>query len=69
MPCCKDGLAHLAGYKKRWNRATSNWADEPVKNEHTEAADAYRQYAQGFRAPIEVEREHRQKRVRNWKVC
>ena len=66
---CKDGLAHLAGYKKRWNRATSTWSDEPVKNTHTEAADAIRQHAQGFHAPREVEREIRRRRERNWKTA
>lgn len=66
---CKAGLLHLAGYKKRWNRSTGSWGDEPVKNEHTEAADAYRQHAQGFRAPIEQERERRKRRERNWKTA
>lgn len=65
---CKDGLAHLAGYKKRWNRAAGAWSDEPLKNEHTEAADAYRQHAQGWHAPREVEREKRRNRDRNWKT-
>ena len=66
---CKEGLAHLAGYKKRWNRAAGAWSDEPVKNPHTEAADAYRQHAQGFHAPREVEREGRRRRERNWKTA
>lgn len=67
---CKPGLLHLAGYKKRWNRATGAWGDEPVKNEHTEAADAYRQYAQGYDAPIENERQRRSNRKqRNWKTA
>lgn len=46
---CKEGLAHLAGYVKRWNTAAGHWMDEPVKNEHTEAADAFRQFAQAFK--------------------
>lgn len=46
---CEKGLEHLAEYKKRWNRALSAWSDDPDKdNPHTEAADAFRQWAQGF---------------------
>ena len=67
---CKDGLIHLAGYKKKWNRSAGAWSDEPLKNKHTEAADALRQHAQGFAAPIEREREERKRRAnsRNWKT-
>lgn len=32
-------------------------------------ADAYRQYAQGFVAPMEIELERRTKRARNWKTA
>jgi hypothetical protein len=47
----KDGLVHLTSYKKKWNRATGTWSDEPFKDKHTEAADALRQHAQGYGAP------------------
>lgn len=47
---CKEGLVHLAAYRKRWNRSTGTWSDEPFKDKHTEAPDALRQHAQGFRA-------------------
>ncbi len=47
---CEKGLEHMAEFKKRWNRTLGVWADEPDKdNPHTEAADAFRQWAQGFR--------------------
>lgn len=46
---CEKGLVHIAEYKKRWNRALAVWSDQPDKdNPHTEAADALRQWAQGF---------------------
>lgn len=46
---CKAGLDHLAGYKKKWNRAQAAWSHEPEKLDgHSEAADAIRQHAQGF---------------------
>lgn len=43
---CKEGIDHLEAYQKRWNTTTASWMDTPLKNEHTEAADAFRQFAQ-----------------------
>lgn len=45
---CADGLPHLQMYRKRWNKAAGCWSDEPLKDTHTEGADSFRQYAQGF---------------------
>jgi len=65
---CKAGLIHLAGYKKKWNRAAGCWSHEPVKNEHTEAADAYRQHAQGFSAPRIAQAKARRKNRTSWRT-
>jgi hypothetical protein len=47
---CKDGLAHLGAYRKKWIKASATWSSEPEKSTgHSEAADAFRQWAQGFR--------------------
>jgi hypothetical protein len=43
---CKDGIIHLESYKKRWNRTTGRFSDVPVKDIHTECADAFRQFGQ-----------------------
>lgn len=49
---CRSGIAHLTAYRKKWNRGTGTWSDEPVKLDgHSEAADALRQHAQGYSAP------------------
>lgn len=48
---CKEALAHLASYRRKFNAAVGGWMDEPVKDLHTEAADALRQHAQGWTAP------------------
>lgn len=49
---CKEGLAHLEAYKKRFNNQTQTFTDVPVKHDgHSEAADAFRQFAQGFKIP------------------
>jgi hypothetical protein len=68
---CKDGLNHLANYRKRWNKATGQWSDEPLKNGHTEAADALRQHAQGYPDPRhkpDEDDERPTRRRRNWKT-
>lgn len=47
---CKEGIAHLDGYKKTWNTRAATWQDIPYKLDgHSEAADALRQHAQGYR--------------------
>lgn len=46
---CKEGLEHLSLYRKTWNRTVDAWTDTPEKlTGHSEAADAFRQWAQGF---------------------
>lgn len=47
---CKEGLAHLAAYRKKWNKQQETWSDTPDKTGgHSEAADAIRQHAQGYK--------------------
>ena len=44
---CKEGIAHLESYKKKWNTNQERWSDEPDKTGgHSEAADALRQFGQ-----------------------
>ncbi|WP_036289560.1 hypothetical protein [Methylosinus sp. PW1] len=45
---CQSGLAHLAMYRKQWNERLGVWSDVPRHDEHSEAADSYRQFAQGW---------------------
>lgn len=46
---CKEGLDHLTLYRKTWNARVGAWTDTPEKHTgHSEAADAFRQWAQGF---------------------
>ncbi len=47
---CKEGLEHLELYSKKWVPMTASWSDEPLKDEHTEAADAFMQFAQAYEA-------------------
>jgi hypothetical protein len=43
---CKEGIDHLAVYRKQWNDRLGCWSDTPRHDIHSEAADAYRQFAQ-----------------------
>lgn len=50
---CKEGIEKLDGYRKRFNRATGQYIDEPDKsNGCSEGADAFRQYAQALEAGL-----------------
>ncbi len=46
---CRAGLDHLELYHKKWNARVGAYSEEPEKLDgHSEAADALRQWAQGF---------------------
>ena len=45
---CGEGLASLAAYRKRYNKAISSFTDEPIHDSHSNYADAFRQWAQGY---------------------
>ena len=45
---CEKGLIHLQNYRKEWDENLGTWKHSPRKDEHTEAADAFRQHAQGY---------------------
>lgn len=43
---CKEGLEHLAGYRKEWDEKHGVWRGHPRHDEHCHGADAFRQFAQ-----------------------
>ncbi len=43
---CKEGIKHLDSYRKKWNTTTVRYMDTPLKDEHTEGADSFRQFGQ-----------------------
>ena len=43
---CKEGIKHLDSYRKKWNRTTQRFMDDPVHDIHSESADAFRQFGQ-----------------------
>lgn len=45
---CKEGLAHLELYRKEWNDRLGTWKDTPRHDIHSNGADGFRQWAQGY---------------------
>lgn len=45
---CKEGLDHLHSYRKEWDEHRGCWRETPRHDEHSEAADALRQWGQEF---------------------
>lgn len=43
---CKEGIKHLDSYRKRWNKTTARFMDDPVHDIHSEGADSFRQFGQ-----------------------
>ena len=63
---CKEGLAHLQQYRKEWNDRQGCWKDKPRHDIHSEAADAFRQFAQGYKFRQQIKQN--QSRPLSWKV-
>ncbi len=65
---CKDGIDHLDAYKKRWNERQAVWSDQPDKSGgHSEAADALRQLAQGYK-PGTIRKKSTARKNENWRT-
>jgi hypothetical protein len=69
---CAEGIKCLDGYQFEWNDKLAVWSTVPLHNWASHGADAWRQFAQGYREGVpEEERDHdddRRKRDRNWKT-
>ena len=46
---CATGLAGLQAYRKEWNSRLGVWSDTPRHDTSSNPADAFRQFAQGYR--------------------
>ena len=46
---CAAGILHLESYHKVWNSSTAAWTDEPAHDVHSEGADAFQQFATGYK--------------------
>jgi hypothetical protein len=69
---CKEGIAHLDGYKKVFSTVQQRFTDVPVKSDgHSEAADALRQMGQAHASNLLNARlpDTKKKRARNWRTA
>lgn len=67
---CKEGLAHIENYRKKWNQQQACWSDEPDKaGGHSEAADALRQHGQALAGSmIHTGTSMKRKRSGSWRT-
>jgi len=69
----KFGLKRLSGYRKKYNKTDQRWIDDPnKKNGCSEAADAFRQWAQAKDAgliTISGRTRMKSKRRGNWRTA
>jgi hypothetical protein len=52
---CANGVLHLEAYSKTWNTVTASWSGEPKHDVHSEGADAFQQFAIGYRPTVQYE--------------
>lgn len=43
---CRQGVIRLANYRKKWDKARGCWHEEPLHDDNSHGADAYRQWGQ-----------------------
>lgn len=68
---CKEGVAHLDLYHKKWNARLGAWTDVPEKADgHSEAADALRQLGQAYAAGLlNITKRPSKRSSRNWRTA
>lgn len=45
---CAEGIICLDNYRKEWNEQLATWRDYPRHDQHSNGADAFRQFGQGY---------------------
>jgi hypothetical protein len=66
---CSEGIKHLDNYRKEWNEKLGVWRDHPRHDDASNAADAIRQHAQGYRVGSAQTGIDRQRVRSNWKTA
>ena len=52
---CAEGIRCLDQYKREWNDKMSVWKNEPRHDAASHGADAFRQFATGYKTPVKEE--------------
>lgn len=63
---CKEGIIHLESYKKQWSQTNGRHMDTPKHDIHSEAADAFRQFAQGYEERDDYEEDDYRPPKKTW---
>ena len=53
---CKEGLSHLRQYRAKQDRRTGEYLEDPVHDQHSHAADAFRVLATGLKDNISTDK-------------
>lgn len=65
---CKEGIIHLESYRKEWNERLAVWKDEPRHDVHSNGADSFMQFAQGYRHFPDQKPISELRRKRSWRL-
>lgn len=49
---CAVGLQRLSNYRKKWNKVTGAWSNEPMHDDNSHGADGFRQFGQVVAAGV-----------------
>ena len=60
-----NGIKCLDGYQFQWDDKRGVWSNEPLHNWASHGADAWRQYAQGYRRPYQRDEDDERRRRRS----
>jgi phage terminase large subunit len=66
---CESGIVALENYRKEWDPKLEVFRQKPLHDRYSNLADAFRQWAQGFRAPRAERSGRKRKPNRSWKVA
>jgi hypothetical protein len=63
---CAVGLRHVGNYRKEWNNTLGCWRDTPRHDQASNAADALRQFAQGYKGNVGT---RKSRKPSDWKTA
>jgi hypothetical protein len=49
---CDVGIKHLASYRRKWNESLGVWGDDPLHDDASNGADAFRTFAIGYKEQL-----------------
>lgn len=64
---CKDGLEALERYRKKWNETLQVFTSQPLHDQYSNYADAFRQWGQGFQ--VSTMKRSKAQKPRSWRAA